>query len=88
MVYDTESSNSRVLAFFNYITSESKVVDYTKVPKIIEASKTIESVNEFGHTSVFSTNVKTTTSTEEYKTVYSTAVELVPSIVGLDIKGV
>ena len=64
LVFETPTSNSRVLAFYNYITSEAKVVDYTKVAKIIEASITTETTNELGHISVFTTNTKTITTTE------------------------
>mgnify|MGYP000932996593 FL=1 len=45
ILYETATSNSRILAFYNPKTQESKVVDYTKVAKVIESSKTIEQVN-------------------------------------------
>lgn len=35
ILYETASSNSRILAFYNPKTLESKVVDYTKVAKVI-----------------------------------------------------
>ncbi len=63
LVFETPTSNSRVLAFYNYLTAEAKVVDYTKVAKNIEASKTIETTNELGQVSVFTTNTKTITTT-------------------------
>jgi hypothetical protein len=35
VVYDTPSSNSRILTIVNKITGEAKVVDYSKVSKVI-----------------------------------------------------
>jgi hypothetical protein len=35
ILYETATSNSRILAFYSPKTQESKVVDYTKVAKVI-----------------------------------------------------
>ena len=35
LVYETATSNSRILSFYNAVTKEAKVVDYTKVAKVI-----------------------------------------------------
>jgi hypothetical protein len=35
IVYETPSSNSRILAVYNLKTKEAKIVDYTKIPKVI-----------------------------------------------------
>jgi hypothetical protein len=88
LVYETPTSNSRILSFYNAVTKEAKVVDYTKVAKVIEPSKTVESVNEIGQTTVFTTSTKTVTTTEEFSSVYATAVKTVPSINNKPIRGV
>lgn len=88
LVYETPTSNSRILSFYNAVTKEAKVVDYTKVAKVIEPSKTVESVNEIGQTTVFTTSTKTVTTTEEFRNVYATAVKTVPSINNKPIRGV
>lgn len=72
----------------NAVTLEAKVIDYTKVAKVIEASKTIETVNELGHASVFTTNTKATISSEEFTTVYSAAVKIAPVLSSQTIKSV
>jgi hypothetical protein len=63
LVFETPTSNSRILSFYNAITQEAKVIDYTKVAKLIEPSSTVETVNELGQTTVFTTT-KTITTTE------------------------
>lgn len=63
LVFETPTSNSRILSFFNTMTGEAKVVDYTKVAKVVEPSLTVETVNELGQTTVFTTT-KAITSTE------------------------
>lgn len=87
-VYDTATTNSRAMVFYNAVTSEAKVIDYTKVSKIIEASRTVEKINELGQTNFFTTNTKTITNSEEFKTVFLSATKHISSISTSEIKGV
>lgn len=41
LVFDTPTSNSRILSFYDSSSKEAKVIDYTKVPKLIEPSRTL-----------------------------------------------
>jgi hypothetical protein len=88
IVYDTPRSNSRILVIFDKKTQESRVVDYTKIHKNIESSEMVESVNEYGRTTVYTNKVETIKKTKEYTTVMTVFEEMIPAIKGKPINGI
>lgn len=60
IIYDTPDSNTRILTIYNAVTKEAKVTDYTKIPKNITGSKTVEKTNELGQKEYYTDTVTTT----------------------------
>ena len=89
VVFNTQTSDSRLMVLYNNSTGQAKVIDYSKIAKAIEGSKSVESVNELGQKVTYTdSTTSAVTKTKQYTTVLSVAEEMVPSMKNKTVKGI